>query len=313
MSRRTSEANKAISTAWNNESQLVREGKGTRDWTLGQQQDILDRGKAYDDNGKAFEGHHMKSAEKYPEHQGNPDNIQFLSRTEHQKSHYGNFLNPTNGFYNYRTGDSLEFKTDVVVPCNVIDLTESIIKPQMVHEVKKEVIKEPIKEVPKKKVQKTTQEKTENAPPLTHNNIAQKQNSGLGQKFKSVVKNISEFSVKHPTAVKVIKGVGTFVALVVADSVIKSVTRASSSKSDTEQSDDYPKNDDITYDYNDSYEESYDTSDETYSIDDDSSESVERSSPKEHIVKEHGQHYHTKEGLIWKEKEPFPRGGKKDE
>ena len=34
----------------------MQEGKGTREWTLQQQQDILDKGKAYDDNGKAFEG-----------------------------------------------------------------------------------------------------------------------------------------------------------------------------------------------------------------------------------------------------------------
>ena len=110
MSRRTSEANKAISTAWTNEQQLVREGKGTRDWTPEQQQDILDRGKVYDDNGKAFEGHHMKSAEKFPEYQGNSQNIQFISRSEHFNAHNGNFQNPTNGFYNYRTGDTLEFK-----------------------------------------------------------------------------------------------------------------------------------------------------------------------------------------------------------
>ncbi len=36
----------------------------------------------------------------------------------------------------------------------------------------------------------------------------------------------------------------------------------------------------------------------------------ERSSPKEHIVPGHGQHYHTKDGVIWKEKDPYPRGGK---
>lgn len=35
-------------------------------------------------------------------------------------------------------------------------------------------------------------------------------------------------------------------------------------------------------------------------------------SPRAHIVKGHGQHYNTKEGPIWKEKEPFLRG-KKDE
>lgn len=48
MSRRTSESNKAILAAWNKEQELVREGKGTRDWTPEQQQDILDKGKAYD-------------------------------------------------------------------------------------------------------------------------------------------------------------------------------------------------------------------------------------------------------------------------
>lgn len=68
MSRRTSESNKAILAAWNKEQELVREGKGTRDWTPEQQQDILDKGKAYDENARAFEGQHMKSAEKYPEY-----------------------------------------------------------------------------------------------------------------------------------------------------------------------------------------------------------------------------------------------------
>jgi hypothetical protein len=35
-------------------------------------------------------------------------------------------------------------------------------------------------------------------------------------------------------------------------------------------------------------------------------------SPRAHIVKGHGQHYNTKEGPIWKEKEPFPRGKKNE-
>ena len=69
------ERNKAIRQAWEKEQQLVREGKGTRDWTNEQQQDILDpdKGKAYDDQGRAFEGQHMKSAAEYPEYQGNPE------------------------------------------------------------------------------------------------------------------------------------------------------------------------------------------------------------------------------------------------
>lgn len=70
MSRRTAASNKAIRDAWKNEQNLVKEGKGTRDWTIDQQKDILERGKAYDENGKAFEGQHMRSAEVHPECQG---------------------------------------------------------------------------------------------------------------------------------------------------------------------------------------------------------------------------------------------------
>ena len=78
MSRRTAESNKAILAAWNKEQELVQEGKGTREWTPQQQQDILDKGKAYDEDGVSFQGQHMKSVEKYPEYQGDPENIQFL-------------------------------------------------------------------------------------------------------------------------------------------------------------------------------------------------------------------------------------------
>lgn len=59
MSRRTADASKAIRLAWEKEQQRVLEGEGTRDWTEKQQQDIIDRGKAYDEDGKAFEGQHM--------------------------------------------------------------------------------------------------------------------------------------------------------------------------------------------------------------------------------------------------------------
>ena len=45
MSRRTAEPNKAILAAWNKEQELVQEGKGTREWTPKQQQDILEKAK----------------------------------------------------------------------------------------------------------------------------------------------------------------------------------------------------------------------------------------------------------------------------
>ena len=42
MSRRTSEASKAIRAAWLKEQELIAEGKGTRDWTSEQQKEILE-------------------------------------------------------------------------------------------------------------------------------------------------------------------------------------------------------------------------------------------------------------------------------
>ena len=58
------ERNKAVRKAWEREQQLVKEGCGTRDWTEEQQKDILDpaKGKAYDDQGRAFEGQHKTSS-----------------------------------------------------------------------------------------------------------------------------------------------------------------------------------------------------------------------------------------------------------
>lgn len=128
MSRRTSEANKAIKAAWELERRLVCTGKGTRDWTPEQQQDILNRGKAYDDNGRAFEGHHMKSVESFPEYQGDSENIQFLSRSEHLDAHNGDFQNPTNGFYNPNTRETRDFGSNKYKPCEIIELTKPVLR-----------------------------------------------------------------------------------------------------------------------------------------------------------------------------------------
>ena len=60
MSNRTSEASKAVSEAWKHEQELVREGKGTRDWTPEQQRDILERGKAYDERTENSKDEHNR-------------------------------------------------------------------------------------------------------------------------------------------------------------------------------------------------------------------------------------------------------------
>lgn len=126
MPNRTANANKAIAARWVEEQQLVHEGKGTRDWTPEQQQDIRERGKAYDSDGKAFEGHHMKSVEMHPEYQGDPGNIQFLSRSEHINAHNGSYQNPTNGCFNPFTGETSEFGDNEYKACEVITLSDPI-------------------------------------------------------------------------------------------------------------------------------------------------------------------------------------------
>lgn len=126
MSQRTAKADQAVRGAREREQQLVREGKGTRDWTPEQQRSILENGKAYDEYGKAFEGHHMKSAECHPEYQGDAGNIQFLTRTEHRDAHGGNFQNPTNGYYNPVTRVTTDFGDRPYIPCAIIDLSHPI-------------------------------------------------------------------------------------------------------------------------------------------------------------------------------------------
>lgn len=127
MSRRTAEANRAIATAWERERTLVVEGNGTRDWTKQQQLDIIEKGKAYDTDGKALEGHHMKNVANFPEYQGNPDNIQFLSRQEHFEAHRGSYQNPTNGYYNPVTQSTNAFIGNELVPCAIIKLSNPVV------------------------------------------------------------------------------------------------------------------------------------------------------------------------------------------
>ena len=128
MSRRTAKASKAVELAWAKEQQLVREGKGTRDWTPEQQKDIDEKGKAYDDTGRAFEGQHMKSVEEYPDYQGDPDNIQFLTREEHLEAHRGDWKNPTNWYYNPVTKEMTDFGAGKYIPCEIIELSDPVIK-----------------------------------------------------------------------------------------------------------------------------------------------------------------------------------------
>lgn len=219
MSRRTADANRAIREAWEREKQLVLEGKGTRDWTPEQQQSIIDKGKAYDTNGRAFEGQHMKSVEEYPEHQGNPDNIQFLTKEEHLEAHKGSWQNPTNWYYDPVTKEYTLFDVDELVPCAIIELSDPVsvvmrnvsTDASVVEDTgQKEVIQEP--------VATKTKQRTESLSQGSSHDERQKQfkqPQPLPQKrgffdklhnFREVVTNTAKsFCTKHPALIKAIE------------------------------------------------------------------------------------------------------------
>jgi hypothetical protein len=85
----------AVRKAWKNEAELVATtGKGTRNWTDVEIEELLTTGKV-----KGYNGHHMKSVKGYPELAGDPLNIQFLTRKEHLAAYGGNWQNITHGRY----------------------------------------------------------------------------------------------------------------------------------------------------------------------------------------------------------------------
>lgn len=291
------ERNRAVRKAWIKEQELVQGGKGTREWTPEQQKDILEKGRAYDENRKAFEGQHMKSAEMYPEYQGDPGNIQFLTRVEHLEAHDGNWRNPTNWFFNPITKKKTDFGDEKYIPCKIIQLAEPLIKTQIEQNESRPASQVAFNETQSKKQQSVKNEPPQKTVTLKNNDVKNKKAPGFDQKLrqglKMIGKTIIEFPEKHPTALKVIKGIGIAAATITA---VAEVSKRGSSGSGDEKSDDY------------NFDESEDSYDD-YSADDDSQEDTE-SSYTPNDVPAGGQHYHYKDGSVrWKEKPPYHRGG----
>lgn len=114
------ERQKAVDEAWKFEVELVRRGKGTRQWTADEQKELLATGKV---NG--YYGHHMQSVKTNPENAGNKDNIQFLNYEEHiNGAHQGSTKNSTNGYYDPQTGQMHEFKDGKLVPIIPMELEQ---------------------------------------------------------------------------------------------------------------------------------------------------------------------------------------------
>lgn len=293
MSRRTSEANKAVAAAWEYEKQLVLEGKGTRNWTHEQQNQILNKGKVYDEGGKAFEGHHMKSVESYPEHQAEPANIQFLSRTEHLDAHFGSTQNPTNGYYDPRTGKTAEFPEGSYEPCKIIELSEPIIK----YSDNSEAI------VESEKAQKPNSAESDNKnndtlesrPKLWKSNssdgieISQKASSKISTRrsigFIDKVAKTLGFSSGADLRRAAISKIPHLIAL--ATPIVLDVVLSSKDRNNTRES---------TSSYSDEGTDDKIAFESKSPIANDAG----RSSPTKHMVNTKGQHYNTKDGRIWK-------------
>ena len=293
MSRRTAESNKAILAAWNEEQELVQKGKGTREWTPKQQQDILEKGKAYDEDGVAFQGQHMKSAEMYPEYQGVPGNIQFLTRAEHLEAHNGNWRNPTNWYFNPVTKEKIDFGDGSFIPCKIISLPESVVKLNV--EAAEDNVTKASRSAPiqRKKPKTATVPKTK---------------VGIGEHIKSAfcvgAKAVVEFPAKHPTAKKVLEELAIAVAARAVEALSESFKNNSSHS-------EYRNTDTDTKGEYDSLEELENLIDDNYTNDDVSEPSDRPYTPND--VPAGKQRYHYKDGSVrWKDKSSYHRDGKKD-
>ena len=304
MPRRTAEASKAIREAWQKEQKLVSEGKGTRDWTPEQQKEILEFGKAYyhsnDPNdvndGKAFEGHHMKSAEAYPEYQGEPENIQLLSQSEHQEAHGGNFRNPTNGYFDPVTKVTFDFGDNKYVPCEIIKLTDPIVK---LSSVKQETSK--TTEIESEKDSHALKMPSVSTTPTAKSNSTAHKN--IGEKIIDFFGAVKDFFEKHPIAKEAIK------ESVIAAATAAITEYAHSGKGASGGSKLFSPDEHFSSSSEDGNADSIDSN--AYDdVPSDRDYPEERVSPKEHTVSADSQRYHTRNGVIQKEKESYQRGGK---
>ena len=246
MSNRTAQASKAIRLAWQNEQELVKNGKGTRDWTPEQQRDILESGKAHDENGKAFEGHHMKNVANYPEHQGNPDNIQFLSSSEHLAAHNGCFQNPTNGRFDPLTGETLDFGQGIR-PFEAIALSSPVAEgANQAQDLDSENLAEPMRGIcgPNKASSQPTKKRTVNSSESVKRKKTASKHSpgvkksplrarlgGIGESIRQFFSNGVELVTDHKDEIKLVAK--EYVLPVVAAAGIAYISKSASNGSGT--------------------------------------------------------------------------------
>ncbi len=299
------ERNKAIRLAWEREQQLVQEGKATRDWTKEQQEDILnpEKGKAYDDQGRAFVGQHMKSAAKYPEYQGDPNNIQFLTYDEHLEAHKGSWQNPTNWYYDPVKKVFHDFGDGEIIPCNILDLSDPLVVIEPSVQKDKEIVEgDSIKS--KGEDQDVSSPKSKQASPshivTTGKNAAKSTPTtkppGITKAPKSEngfikgLKSVGRFIVNHPIESLEIAGTVIVGGIELVSAISGSRNRGNGSNIPNPGS-------------NTTNSSKTDIAAKVADI-------VEKATRAENDVTGHKQRYHTKDGVIWKDKAPYHRGGK---
>lgn len=110
----------AVKAAWEHETVCVRNGRGTRDWTVAQQAELLQYGTI-----SGFEGQHMKNVADFPQFAGDPNNIQFLTPQEHfYGGHEGKWKNKSNGRLDLSTGQIIQFAEDELPSIPEIELSD---------------------------------------------------------------------------------------------------------------------------------------------------------------------------------------------
>lgn len=253
----------------------------------------------------------MKSVNQYPEYADNPDNIQFLTKNEHLEAHKGNWKNPTNWNYNPVTKVFHEFGEDELIPCDIVDLSDPIVAALLTEKTERKVEEGRTAEEktatqlnspePNDVGYKPTKEKTvnksigaESAPKLSNTTKVPKSENG----FIKGLKVVGRFIVQHPAETIKIAGV---VAMGLAQRISSirgqdNRTNSEISPSDfgAKRSSDVPHKSDMASTIADIVEK------------------ANRSSPREHEVPGHKQRYHTKDGIVWRDKDTYSRGGKKD-
>ena len=227
MSRRTAEADKAIRAAWERERELVSKGQGTRDWTPEQQTDILEFGKAYDDERKAFQGQHMRSAAQYPNYQGDPDNIQFLTKDEHFEAHKGNWQTPTNWYYDPIAKQFWDFGEGDIIPCKPINLSNPISRINNCNVVTVlDAVEQAGREtssganLPIKDVQRSIFPNESVNTPTTSSLSSQVPKGNVVEQIKNAANAVKEFSDAHPVLTTVVEvSVGLAITAIVGKAI----------------------------------------------------------------------------------------------